>query len=199
MSLSSRALCTLEELKQFLGISDVDKDMLLEKLVESSSNIIENYVGYDPHYRTYTDRIYTGEGTTRMWLKDVPVITLTAVKLEGTAISAEELAKIILHDNYLEGQYYVFVRTWDDNYKLTYTAGYNPDDADPDRAADSKSTLALFAWVAMRIAGLMYKETGPQGILGVSSQSFDISARSFYDTQLTNYLHELDNYMRLPV
>jgi hypothetical protein len=199
MSLSSRSLCTLEELKQYLGISDVDKDMLLEKLVESASNIIINYVGYDPHKRTYTDKLYSGDGTNRLYLRDVPVVSVSVIKQEDVAMSAGDLANIKVHDTYLEGRSYIWVHSYDDNYKLTYIAGYDIDNANPDVAADAKSTLALFAWVNMRIAGLMYKESGPQGILGISSQSFDISARSFYDTQLTNYLAELDNYVRAPV
>ena len=199
MSLSSRTLCTLEELKQYLGLSDNDKDMLLEKLIESSSNIIINYVGYDPHKRTYTDKLYSGDGTNRMYLVDIPIISVSAIKQEDVAMSAGDLSNIKIHDSYLEGRSYIWVHSYDDNYKLTYIAGYDPDSADADKAADAKSVLAMFSWVAMRIAGLMYKETGPQGMLGVSSQSFDISSRTFYETQLTNYLHELDNYVRAPV
>lgn len=183
--LSASALCTLEQSKEYLDVSDNDKDELLELTIEAASRIIREYVGYNPISSIYTDELYSGGSATRLNLKAIPITTLTDVKESDTSVGATQIAAFNLMDKYIEDENYVFARGLH-NYKISYTAGY-------DREEDEGlSALSVFALTTCRIAGLFYKEHGKTGILATTSLSFDTGARTFFDFTLDKYLAELD-------
>lgn len=193
MALSSRSLATIEQFKSYLDISDNDKDSLLETFVESASSTMIEYLGYDPHSQTYTDEVYTGDGTTRLYLRAIPITALTAVKQEDTAVDAATLAAMVIHDSYIEGKTYCFYTGYPDNYKITYVAGYSP------TTAVGANVLAVMAIICCKIGALLYKEHGRTGILGVTAQSFDVGSKTYYETDLQNILRDLDSYVRSSV
>lgn len=173
-----------------MDISDNDKDELIELIIQASSHIITEYIGYDPYSQTYTDQLYDGTGKTKFYLKAIPITTLTDVKMGGVSVGATQIAAFnLLEDHIQDSDYYLFDKGFN-NYTLTYIAGWDPEtDA-------GKSALSVLALTCIRIGGLFYKEHGKTGILATTSLSFDVGSRTFFDFTLDKYLTEVDSFRR---
>jgi len=173
-----------------LDISDNDKDSLLESFIEAASSMMIEYLGYDPHSQTYTDEQYTGDGTTRLYLRAIPITTLTSIKEEDVAVAAATITAMILKDTYIEGKTYIFNTGYPENYKITYVAGYAT------TTAAGANALGLMAIICCKAATIMYKEHGKTGLLGVSAQSFESGSKSFYETDIYKIFIDLAPYVR---
>ena len=81
MALSSRALCTLVDLKGELGITNDTNDTRLERLIESATNAIERYCGRSNgfHYEAARVDDLRGFSGPLMHLPKTPVVSIASI------------------------------------------------------------------------------------------------------------------------
>lgn len=76
------ALTTLEYVKTAIGVSTSDKDAMLSLYLDAASEEIKRYLGLNIEQGTYTE-YHTGNLTTRLALRQIPVTTLSGVWLKS--------------------------------------------------------------------------------------------------------------------
>jgi len=150
MALQSNALTTVQEVKDFLGITADTENSFIERMINVYSQKIESFCNRKFGTATYTDEKYKGLGTNALQLENYPVTALTSISVSDVALDSTdyELMKGVGLTNTgeinketlwtstgvrdavsLEEQYPSY------NIKVTYTAGYvlPKDDGDPAR------------------------------------------------------------------
>ena len=182
MALNTNALCTVDQVKSYIGIEDNHKNDSIELYINAASEMINEYLGYDPETQTYTEEVYDGTGTKFLTLKARPITTLTEVQEDGDTVTITDFVK---RDWYIDGDDYVFV-SGNSNYKVTYIAGYSADDM------PTSITLAC-----VKIAAMMTKEDGRTGSLGTSSISHGDGSRTFLESTYDTILETLYTYRRI--
>jgi hypothetical protein len=138
-------LVTLPQALTWLG-QTVDPNGIIATLVSAVSTKIQNYVGYQFAQATYT-RTMNGLGGDKMLLRDRPVISVSAVTVDGISVpqSAGPLMTGFLFDDrfvYIRGSFYGCGWTGSidrfnrgvQNITVTYTAGYPTVPADVQQA-----------------------------------------------------------------
>jgi hypothetical protein len=159
------ALTTLEMVKQYLGISTADVDDLLGVLIaqESSAFIDEINRNIEPADYTFT---FDGDGTaTSKVLEEWPIITVTSVTVDGTAIAA---AATVSADGYvfdtdtaqikLRGS--VFTKGTA-NCVVVYRAGYSPV---PGSITGAVTMMVADAYKRRDRIGIMNRSIGGEAI-----------------------------------
>jgi len=182
MALRSNALCTVDQVKEYADIKDEHKNDSIELYINAASDMIDEYLGYDPETQTYTEEVYDGNGTKFLALKARPITTLTTVLEDGDTVSTTDF---VTRSWYIDGYDYVFVRG-NSNFKITYIAGYES------TAMPPSITLAC-----VKIAAVMLKEDGRTGSLGTSSISHGDGSRTFMEQTYSSILESLSTYRRL--
>lgn len=172
MALKSSALCTLTQLRDYADIQDSHKDDMLELYINAASDMIDEYLGYDPKTQTYTAEVYDGKGTPYLTLKARPITTLTTVLEDGDTVDIDDF---VIRDWYIDGDDYRFIRGHS-NYKVTYVAGYSDDDMPADITV-----------TCIKIASLMDLEAGRTGMLSESGESLNNAQQAYED--ILNTLH----------
>lgn len=120
-------LTTLVVARAWLGITDNSQDVLLTRLITSTSRSILNSLNRgDLHSQAYTET-YDGSGTNRLTLINFPVTAVSAVTIDGISIPAAlntydygfgfDAYSVHLTNNL------IFTRG-KQNVSVTYTAGY---------------------------------------------------------------------------
>jgi hypothetical protein len=86
-------LCSLRQLKESLAIEDADKysDTRLRRAIRAASAAIAGWCGRDFKPTTHTGVLYDGDGTQVLYLRDTPVTSVSAVTIDGAAVSLAEL------------------------------------------------------------------------------------------------------------
>jgi uncharacterized phiE125 gp8 family phage protein len=76
-TIDSKALVALLSVKEHLGITEADtsKDNMITRMINASSQMIENYIGRKVLSRTYTE-YYDGRGNDRILLDNYPIISV---------------------------------------------------------------------------------------------------------------------------
>lgn len=139
--LLSYALCSLDDVKESLGISsgDTSRDNLIIRKINMATLFIESYCNLplDHHFKetTYTNEEYDGSGTTQLSLKMRPVTSITSFQRRDTSQNQDDwsdnetdlyfsdLNSGVIDLLFNQGTYY-------NNYRVTYTAGYSTIPAD---------------------------------------------------------------------
>lgn len=86
MSLTDRvAFATLADLKTELGISGSASDAALERRILSASELIESWCGRRFRYQAVVENV-KGEGWPSISLDRTPVVAITSIVLDGSAI-----------------------------------------------------------------------------------------------------------------
>lgn len=80
MALASWALLSLQDGKEYLGVSGDESNGVIEGMVEASTLACEDYTGRLLASRTYTNEIYDGDGSYGLTLRQYPVTACTAVE-----------------------------------------------------------------------------------------------------------------------
>lgn len=141
MALSSSALTTLARLKAYLdlGTTTAAQDAVLESIINSASDFIENYTGRTFKQTAHSNELYDGHGKQTLLLRNYPVAKSPAVDLDRrNSVENENDWTDIDADQYFvdydEGiiSYPVTSRTGDGpkfdygskRYRVSYTAGY---------------------------------------------------------------------------
>lgn len=136
------SLVTLANYKAYLKIGDTSQDTNLTVLQSAVEKRIKNFLNRDLESATYTDEYYTGKGTNKMVLRQYPITSVTTIKrYDGISGSSEVWTTLVALTDYdrlvldTEACYInldngQFESGVDNNYKITYVAGYSsiPDD-----------------------------------------------------------------------
>lgn len=132
MATIDNALTTVARYKSFAEITGSSKDALISMLIIGVSGEVERWCKRKFKRQTYTNEVYDGTGTDKLYLKNSPIIagqTLTLQKRTDdtfnqggweTVDSEEyfvdhEAGRLVMVTQFIEGK---------QNYRVTYTAGY---------------------------------------------------------------------------
>jgi uncharacterized phiE125 gp8 family phage protein len=124
MPLNPNALTTLQSAKEYLKITDISEDTLIESLINSASEQIEKFCKRKLKEKTYSDEEYDGTCRTNLLLNQFPVFSVSSVKIDDVLIDSSEYkvrketgSLIRVNSIWPEG----FM-----NIKVSFVAGYNP-------------------------------------------------------------------------
>lgn len=122
MALLYEALCTVNDVKNDMGIPDDDsKDAVIEALINAYSIAIENHLHKMVLNRDLTEK-YDGDGTAVLWIDYYPITKITSLTINDEPISEddyylyEKMGKIVLKG-------LVFTKGYQ-NVEISYNAGY---------------------------------------------------------------------------
>ena len=150
------ALATSAEVKAFLDISGSGSDTLLGAILEGVDQRIKRYIGRDVESATYSAELHDATGTDdALRLKHWPIISVSAVSIEGTALASAEYqidkpAGVLYRRNATDS---TSTAVWDEgrrNISATYTAGYATVPAD---LREATITQSAYAWRQSRPGG----------------------------------------------
>jgi len=141
-------LCTLANVKTFLGIDNNEKDDVLNMLINMASDYIESQCGRTFSSDTYTQEEYDGTGTYEIKLKNYPVITFTKLEVNGNEDNSDNWSDVDSSEYWVDLPSGIITKTsgYEDTsdsindedelsdslflrgknrYRATYTAGYS--------------------------------------------------------------------------
>jgi len=140
MAVKSYALTTPTRLKEYLGLSGLTavQETLIERIIDSATEYIENYCQRRFQKTTYTQEVYDGMGSEFLQLNQYPVDSSEAVSLGRRASAGnEDDWSSIDSDNYFvhyESGLLEYVKgskftSAPRKYRVTYTAGFTFDNS----------------------------------------------------------------------
>lgn len=137
MALLSYALTTLARTKTFLGISNNTNDGLLTSLINAVTVFIERYCDRRFLQTAYSNEVYNGNGTNKLVLKNYPVSSSATFTLQrrDSVDNQSSFSTIDSEEYFVEntpGIVHYVNRIFErlvQHYRITYTAGYNFDNA----------------------------------------------------------------------
>ena len=127
MPVKATTIIELADIRAFLNIptAQTGKDALLIDLLDAYNGKIENYLGVTMINTTYTES-YDGDGTDCLFLKHYPIISVTSLSIDDTALSV-----VVDDDFYIYGEKgYIkldsdtFTTTDYKNVDIVYIAGH---------------------------------------------------------------------------
>lgn len=127
-------LCTLANLKTYLGITTTTQDDLLTMLIKQASAMIENYLGY-PLARAENTEVHNVNNNQLLLLDKQPIQSVASVEIGGQAITDFKLIPkyssvgILYRGLGWCGEYYTRGMTYDAvsgvyEIEVVYTSGY---------------------------------------------------------------------------
>jgi len=145
MSVVDYALTTRARAKTFLDISGTADDDLIDRLINAVTDFVERFCDRRFKQTDYSNEVYDGNGTNRLFLRQYPVVSGKTFTLErrdsyynedswSTIDSEHYFVKedegIIIYVGGIVSEGAVFVKA-PQHYRVTYTAGYNFDNKTP--------------------------------------------------------------------
>lgn len=145
------ALCALEDVKSYLGITNTNQDALITTLISNASAFIESFCGRVFESASYSET-RNGNGAASIFTRQSPITAVSSVTVDGVAIQAapDTISYGYVTDGqriYLRGSAGVGTRTQAllggfpiaftrgiQNVVLAYTAGYAVIPADLNQA-----------------------------------------------------------------
>lgn len=126
---AANALATVANVKYVAGIAQTDttKDDRIQTLINLLSGRIEDWCGRKFISQTFTDQVYDGQRDCDLFLKQYPIVSITAVSVDGVALTAGELADEENFLAYAEEGYIWRSSGWfakRRGIEITYVAGY---------------------------------------------------------------------------
>ncbi len=168
MALKANALISIAELDLILQIT-IGNAPLSEMLIGMASDFIDRFANRHFIKATYTDQEYDGDGLKNIYLRDYPIVAVTAVKNYDT-YNATTLYTYTVNTEYLlyllEGYIYLRGGTTPGrkNYRISYSAGYLLADV----PYDLKNACA-------QLAGLVYYNKGKSGIKSEAMGKYSVT------------------------
>jgi len=132
MPINNNGLTTVDRVKTFIGITVADHDTLLERLINQVSDFVEHYCDRTFVETDYTNEIYDGTGTDKLFLRNFPVSstdTFTLERLSGNQNTSNfdsiesELYFVDFNTGIIETTGWGFTER-PRKFRVTYTAGY---------------------------------------------------------------------------
>jgi uncharacterized phiE125 gp8 family phage protein len=130
--LYSHALTSLEVVEEYLGLSDGQDAVLLERLINAYSSYLEQITGRKLKSRTYTNFRIHGNGRTGILLPEWPVTKVTGLVIQDDSFQNVEIIDVVatnkkLYIDIATGTLYLnesVFATGNFNILITYIAGY---------------------------------------------------------------------------
>jgi len=196
MPLVSYALCSLDSLKEVLGITDNSQDTLLTNIINRSTDTIESYCNNRRFKSTvYTNEEYDGTGTRYINARQYPITAVTAYEENDGSVGTTDWNALqsdyvkYIEDGHGPGQFYHeggFERG-PKNYRFTYTAGYATIPYDLEEAC-----LELSVW--------FYKQRQSMGMKSETLGEYSYTKESFTGNPIENLgLDMILEKYRMPV
>jgi hypothetical protein len=129
MSLVTYALVTVQNAKDFLGVSDNADDGRLEMYINMATDFIENYCQRRFKTGNYVDEVYSGDGSDSLVLKNYPITALTSIQ-KNTAYNNSSNWETVSTEDYFYDSLSGVVENIGrftigrNNFKITYAGGY---------------------------------------------------------------------------
>lgn len=205
MAIKSYALTTVQRAATFIGLGTITagstNETVLERLIDSVTEFIENYIGYRVQQTTYTNEEYDTEKGQTLLLDNFPVSTFTRLQRRNSALNEDDWETVdtdFYHTDLDAGMLlaaggWKFVRTRR-GYRCTYTAGYNFDNSATFLQNTEGADLELAAWLL--ISTLYNRRKGGAGILSESIGDYRVVyAKSLMENEDIKAL--LDKFKRI--
>lgn len=163
-------LATKEELEKFTGVREDELSSQAELFLGSASDIIRNYLGYDP-IKHNERKYYNGNGTNILRLGSKPIQKINSVFIGNTEIDS----RLFVFDDdtliFSDGEFSDGIK----NILIDFDSGFG---TVPD----------LIKLTCLRIAAILQTESDNN--IGITSKSFGESgSRTFYNfTNFQKYL-----------
>lgn len=111
-------LCTVEDVKNYLGIRSNDDDNLITSLIISCSRTIESYISRKFEVQEYTD-VFSGKDRVMYAFKQHPVISITSITVNNRLVHYKALSdnELVLNDG-------CYFSSGNLNCKVVYQAGF---------------------------------------------------------------------------
>ncbi len=133
---TQRPLVGLQALKDGLEMidgSDAATDAHLRELIRAASAQIEGYCGREFRREVFADELYDGDGSSTLFLRSTPVLSVSAVSIDDVAVDLAEIKTyprlIGFEDSY---EYVARLRSFRrlfpcgrQNVKVSYAVGYD--------------------------------------------------------------------------
>ncbi len=204
MSLNSYALTSLDRLKAFLGIISSDYDTVLEYLINSVSDFVENECDRRFKKTAYSDVKLDGQSSKELILPQWPVIsgeTFTLYERKNSSDYGNNEWNTIDSDDYrvdndsgIVKANFTFVRGFQ-NYKVDYTAGYDFNVSEETYLSDvGLSDLENIVW---KLTGRVYNERKiPSNISRMKLYNYDVafSKEAFNDDEIKEVLSKYQRF-----
>jgi len=121
-------IVTLAEMREFLNLTDAehtDMDAALITILDSYNDEIQEYLGVTLLDSTYTES-YDGDGTDKLFLKHYPIVSVTSLSIDGTALSVETDDDFYIYkeEGYIKLDSNTFTTTDYRNVDIVYKAGH---------------------------------------------------------------------------
>lgn len=144
-------IASLQEVKDYLGITDNSQDTLLTSLLESADALVKSYTGRDFEEQTYT-HLFNWKGELEFLLKQYPVSVLTSFQYNTGSFSTPSWTDFD-QDSYKPDPetgivWSMFnIPKWIQNIRAVYTAWYTAEDMPGDiKNAVIKLTATYYNW-----------------------------------------------------
>ena len=168
-------IVSLDEFRQYANFYSEGTDDLCIRYIKASTDIVSNYLGYNPIMKDYFCRI-SGTGTPMLYVSVPKICSVNRLRIDGKEIDDYFISDdcIVLNNGlFNEGVY---------NIEVSYCGGW--------RIQDIPSAIKM---AILRIASLMLSEQG--GNIGVTSKSFSDQSRTFVNySNYNKFLNPLSIY-----
>lgn len=130
MSLVAYALCTVDNAKNFIGLTNNNYDTVLEMLINQATDFIEKYCDRRFKETTYTDEVYDGTDDDAIVLKQFPVTTFTELEYNANFNNSASWNTIDSEDYWIDTDTGIVTKVnkfvkGKQKYRATYVAGYS--------------------------------------------------------------------------
>lgn len=136
MSVATNALATLDEVKNFYGMSGSKQtdDDLIEDLIDRMTQLFQTYCGVNSFKATNYTEYIDGESSKYIFPKNTPIISITSIHDDSDWSWAVDTLIAAADYRAVDAKYIVYrdslFTTGDQNIKLIYRAGYENIPAD---------------------------------------------------------------------
>jgi len=203
MAINSNGLTTVQRVKDFLGITVASNDTILERIINQVSDFVENYCDRTFVETTYTNELYDGTGTDKLFLKNFPISSTDTFTLEKRSGSQNvsnfnsiesEMFFIDYNTGILETNGWGFTEL-PQRYRATYTAGYAFDNFTPGATLESLNIgdLEFAVWKLVANAFEMRKNTSNVQSESIGDYSVTFRKSTMADQEIKDIL---DRYTR---
>lgn len=130
--INANGLTTVQRVKDFLGITVATHDTILERIINQVSDFVENYCDRTFVETAYSNELYDGTGTDKLFLKNFPISSTATFTLQVRTSSQNvsnfdsidsDLFFIDYTTGILETNGWGFYER-PQHYRISYTAGY---------------------------------------------------------------------------
>ena len=76
-------LCTLADVKTWLDISNTTKDVKLQLFIDTITEQMISYLGYQARNTTYTNEVHSINNNQLLYLKGAPIQSVSSLTIAG--------------------------------------------------------------------------------------------------------------------